>query len=145
MRILLGVCCLELQLGPSGSSILRAEHDDRPTTLSDRLQDLVQDGVADDEVSRVDAAAVGLVLQLGPQGALHEVLVVDGVGDEDVVVEVPVLGEAIEHPGKRVEAEKEILLLLQDQGKETDDEDYKDKGRSIHRGSHMTQLCQNVL
>ena len=92
--------CLKLQLGPIGSGIFRTEHNNRPTTLIHRFQNLIRDRVADDEVPRVDAAGVGLVLQLVPEDVLYEVLVVVGVGDEDVVVEAPVLREALEDPGK---------------------------------------------
>ena len=127
-RVLLSVRCLKLELGPSGSSIFWTEHDNGPPALTDGPQNLVRDGIPDDKVSDMDAAAVRLVLlQLGPQGALNEVLVVVGVRDEGVIFEVPVLGEAIEHPGKRVEAELKILLLLQDQAKETDANDCKEK------------------
>ena len=123
-KVLLGVRSLKLQLGPSGCSIFWAEHNDGPPTLTYSPKNLVQDGIADDKVSDMDAAAVSLVLlQLGPQGSLHEVLVVVGVGDEDVVFEVPVLREAIDHPGKRAEAELKIRLLLQDQGKDADNRD----------------------
>ena len=98
-------------------------------TLTNGPKNLVQDGIADGKVSDVDATAVGLVLlQLGPQGSLHKVLVVVGVGNEDVVFEVPVFREAIQHTGKRVEADlKILLLLLQDQGKEADKKVCKDK------------------
>ena len=92
--------CLKLQLGPIGSGIFRTENNNRPTTLINRFQNLIRDRVADDKVPRVDAAGVGLVLQLVPEDVLYEVLVVVGVGDEDVVVEAPVLGEELEHPGK---------------------------------------------
>ena len=98
--ILLGMRCLKLQLGPIGSGIFRTENNNRPTTLINGFQNLVRDRVADDEVPGVDAAGVGLVLQVVPEDVLHEVLVVVGVGDEDVVVEAPVLGEALEDPGK---------------------------------------------
>ena len=115
--------CLKLQLGPIGSGIFRTENNDCPTTLINRFQNLVRDRVADDEVPRVDAAGVGLVLQLVPEDVLYEVLVVVGVGDEDVVVKVPVLREAIPHPTKGVEPEQKVLFLSQDHGKETGDKE----------------------
>ena len=85
----------------------------------DSSQNLVGDGVANDEVSRVDAAAVRLRLQLVPQSVLRKVLVVDGVRDEDIIGKVPVFRDAIRHPGKGEETELKVLLLHQHDGKET--------------------------
>ena len=115
--------CFKLDPGPGGRRVFWAEHDDRSTTLLNGFQDLVRDGDPDLKVSDVDAAVEGLPLQPFPQGAPHKVPVVVGVGDEDVVVKVPVLREAILHPTKGVEAEQKVLFLSQDHGKETGDKE----------------------
>ena len=83
---------LELHLGPHRLDVGLAEDDQRPPAGLHRLDDLVGDHLADGPVPGVDAALVlhgvrALLggLQAGAQGPLHPILVLVGVGEEDVV------------------------------------------------------------